>query len=631
MSRAALVAFVALVAATFAAFFVAQRLKGAPPVVQLRNARAPFSPNGDHRRDVKRFDVVVRHADRLTVAIVDEAGGEVRRLADGVSARPTVPVHLSWDGRADDGRVQPDGIYHVRVSLSRTGRTVTAPRDLRIDTRAPRPYVKSVAPGRIVAPGTPVTFTLGHPGRSRATQFTLLRTDGARPRALATGSLAGGQDAWTWDGRVAGAPAPAGVYLAQVQRADGAGNVGRVPARVPTRAPISGAPGVTVRALAAQPPPGPVTAGDRVAVEVDSRRRAYTWRLDRVGERGAVASGRGSGTPLRFRAPTGRSGLYVLTLRAGAAGTRVPILVQSVARAKLLVVVPALTWLGSAAVDDGTDGQPDTLDAGGPVRWPRVLPELPAGFRSDVAPLLTFLDRSHVRYDLTSDLALALGSGPRATDRPGVLLAGAERWIPAPYGRRLRRYVLDGGRLATIATGSLRRGVALLSRAGGASGALARPTQASDRDPFGARLAPLRSLPSGATLEPIAGSATAPLLAYWDGTLTGFASAEEGAPPAAADGTRVQAGVGVAPGTSAAGAPEQPHPALTESSLGKGTVIRIGLPGWAARTTSDADVTQLMRNAIDVLVGAKPGAHDLTELAPPKSTARKRSRRARRG
>jgi hypothetical protein len=633
VSRAALAAFVALVAATFAAFFVAQRLKGAAPVVELRNARAPFSPNGDHRHDIKRFSVVVRHSDRLTVEIVDDGGGTVRRLADHVAARPNVPVHVRWNGRDDSGQTVPDGVYHVRVTLGRTGRTVTVPRDVRVDTVAPRPYVKAVGPSRIVAPGGSVTFTLGHRGRSRPTRLNLLRTDLAHPRVVLTTSIAADRQSWTWDGDLDGGPAHAGTYLAQLVRRDGAGNIGRVPAQVPTRQPIPGHPGVTVRGIGAQPPVGPVTAGSRVSIDVDSRRRPYRWRLRRAGVRGTVLSGRGTGTPLRFTAPSGPSGLFVLTLRAGRQRTRVPILVQSQKRARLLVVVPSLSWEGSAEVDDNGDGQPDTLDAGGPAQWPRVLPELPADLRTEEAPLLTFLDRAKIRYDLTSDLALALGNGPRATDRPAVLLAGPERWITVAYGKRLRRYVEDGGRLATIATGSLRRGVTVLTRAHGDSGQLSRPTQAVDRDPLGARLRPLRTLPAGTTLQPIAGTATAPLLAFWDGTLTGFATAEESDPPDSQSGARLDTGVGAVPGITA-GIQDEPHPALTQSTLGKGTVIRIGLPGWAARTTTDTDVAQLTWNAIDVLLGATPSPHDLTELATPapkvKKKAKTRHRRAKR-
>ena len=60
MTRAAVAVFLLLVGATFGAFFVAQRLKGATPVVELRGATRPFSPDGDHVRDVKRFGIAVR-------------------------------------------------------------------------------------------------------------------------------------------------------------------------------------------------------------------------------------------------------------------------------------------------------------------------------------------------------------------------------------------------------------------------------------------------------------------------------------------------------------------------------------------------------------------------------------------
>ena len=627
MSRAALAAFLVLVAATFGAFLVAQRLKGAPPAVHLSGPRGPFSPNGDGRQDVKAFGVVVRDADELTVVVVDAGGGAVRRLAEDVRARPSVPVPLRWDGRSDDGAVVADGVYHARVTLGRTGRTVTVPRNLSVDTRAPQPYVRAVAPSRIVAPGERVTVTVGRIGRLQPTRVALWRTDLRRPRRVAEGELAVGRRRWTWDGRVAGAPAAPGVYLAQVDRTDAAGNVGRVPAHVPTRARIPGAPGVTVRAVAAQPPLAPVTAARRVRVQVDSRRRPYRWTLRRVGARRPTASGRGTSTPLSFRAPSGASGLYVLHVRAGGAGTRVPVLVQARARARLLVVVPAVTWLGRAPVDDDGDGQPDTLDRGRPVRWPRVLPALPAGVGGDVAPLLAFLDRSRVRYDLTSDLALALAGGPRPTDRPGVLLAGAERWIPVAYGRALRRYVTDGGRLATVATDSLRRGVTLLSRAGGTSGALVRPTAPVERDPFGSRLTGTRRLPAGIALQPIAGSAHARLLAFWDGTLSGFTAAEESRPPAAGDGVRLRAGVGVVPGTTGAAADDEPRPALSQLTVGRGTVVRIGLAGWTRRLSSDREVVQLTRNAVDLLVGARPRARDV----PPPPRERPKRRRARRG
>ena len=80
MSTLARAVFLALVAATFGAFFVAQRLKGSPPVVELRGVRW-FSPNGDGRKDTSAIRLRIRESDVLTADVVDAAGNVVRRLA----------------------------------------------------------------------------------------------------------------------------------------------------------------------------------------------------------------------------------------------------------------------------------------------------------------------------------------------------------------------------------------------------------------------------------------------------------------------------------------------------------------------------------------------------------------------
>jgi hypothetical protein len=47
--------FALLVAATFGAFFLAQRLKNGPTAIQSLTARPYFSPNGDGRLDEARW------------------------------------------------------------------------------------------------------------------------------------------------------------------------------------------------------------------------------------------------------------------------------------------------------------------------------------------------------------------------------------------------------------------------------------------------------------------------------------------------------------------------------------------------------------------------------------------------
>jgi hypothetical protein len=453
------------------------------------------------------------------------------------------------------------------------------------------------------------------------TSFNVLRMDAGKPTTVATGMRAPGLRRWKWDGRANGKPAPPGVYLVQVATTDRAGNVGRTPAEVPPAPGDSPGPaGITVRSLAAQPPLRPVTAGSTTQFFVDARQRGYRWDVRRVGGRRPVRRGKVAGgvaRPLTVRAPRGTSGLYLLELRAGHSTTRVPFVVQAAQRADLLVVLPALTWLGTDPVDDPPvlDGIPDTLsDAGGArVRWPRVFAGengLPQGLQSGVAPLLEFLDRAGIRYDLTTDLDLALSRSPRASDRKGVLLAGSERWVTATLARRYRRYVLDGGRVATFGTETLRRGVTLRANQAGTAGELTRPTQPSRQDPFGASLSAVRTAKAPVTVEQLAGSASYGLLTGSpDGALGGFTQLEESAPPDAGR-AKVLAALGEAPGAPDPTAPaDAPAPAeryaMTAEQLGKGLIIRVGLPQWTARL-GDPEVAQVTRNIADLLRGVKP-------------------------
>jgi hypothetical protein len=91
VSQFARAVFVLLIVATFAAFFVAQRLKSAPKVAAIRQLTHQFSPNGDGRRDVCKIRLRVRKDDDVTISIVDEADTEVKRLGTcaGTARRTT--------------------------------------------------------------------------------------------------------------------------------------------------------------------------------------------------------------------------------------------------------------------------------------------------------------------------------------------------------------------------------------------------------------------------------------------------------------------------------------------------------------------------------------------------------------
>ena len=182
------------------------------------------------------------------------------------------------------------------------------------------------------------------------------------------------------------------------------------------------------------------------------------------------------------------------------------------------------------------------------------------------------------------------------------------RWVPPAVARRLRRYALEGGRVASFGADTLRRGVEVRSSR------LVAPTQPATLDPFGTRLGRLRREPAAAAprpLVPTADDERLGLFTGFDGTLEGFRAFEPSAPRSA--GARARVVTALAPelaDTEAEAQPgetlPEPEPALTATRFGKGVVIRVGLPGWSARLPDDRQVGQLTRNIVDVLRDVQP-------------------------
>jgi hypothetical protein len=619
MPLVALVTFVALVLATFAAFFVAQRLKSEPPVINVPRITTAISPNGDGARDVSNIALFLKVADEATVDVVNLDGDRLRRLVDSVPMQPNRWRRMTWDGRGDDGRVVPDGQYRLRVALRDEGRSAIVQKTMTVDTKAPTPQV--CIGGRcsekdgwenIVSQGDR-EIDLFVQGRSRyPTRFRILRTDqGGEPREVTRFSNSGRRLRTRWNGLVDDAPLAPGVYLVEATVRDTAGNRGRSLTAFEPGA-VRGRPGLTVRGLTAQPPVRPVTAGGRTEFFVDARGAEYRWRVRRLGQGRVIKRGTARDPNLVFRAPEGASGVHLLELRAGRWSTTVPFLVQATERAKVLVVLPVLSWIGADLVDDNPfDGLPNTLTTGDKVRWPRMFSGengLPAGFAEDVAPLLVFLDRRRIRYDLTSDIDLDLTRNPRATDREGVLLAGSLTWVTPALGRRLRQYVSDGGKLAVFGADTLRRGVRLRVRNDEDAGTLERPTQPAPTDPFGARVAKERRVRTPAAVSQYEGDEEYGLM---EGALElpGFTRFEESA---SIGKGKLLAAVGQpltaeeeAEAARSGKAARELRPALSAVQLGKGTVIRVGLPEWARRL-ENPEVAQVTRNVYDILRGVEP-------------------------
>jgi hypothetical protein len=175
-------------------------------------------------------------------------------------------------------------------------------------------------------------------------------------------------------------------------------------------------------------------------------------------------------------------------------------------------------------------------------------------------------------------------------------------------GKRLRKYVTDGGKLAMFGSDSLRRGVRLRVRDDDDAGTLSRPTEPAAVDPFGARVGRERRPGSPVSIAQYDGQADYGLM---EGALTldGFTRLEEAT---SLGGGKLLAAVGegltdeeAAQAETAGRPPKELRPALSAVQLGKGTVIRVGLPEWPHRL-SDPNVAQVTRNIVDILRGVPP-------------------------
>lgn len=594
MTRAARIVFALLVVATLGAFVLGQKLKSSPPLIVRPHFSEVFSPVTDDPDKPRRASVsfFLEKGDDITISIVDRSGRNVRTIVDDEHLPKKVRKRWHWDGRDEDGRIAPDGYYRVRVALIHQGRTADLPGvEIGLDTKPPRPRVTAVEPEEDVGPAflpqrgvDAVTVSLrGTEGRRAALQ--VWRTDLARPRVVEEVEIPPRTAQVEWDGTVGGRPAPAGTYLMGLLVADRAGNRGTFPAQTPPAAGrVRGRAGVTVRRLAAAPPYVPVEAGERGTVFVDARRRRWSWALRRWGDPRVLARGRGDGVRLRFRAPRGQGGLHVMTIATRAHRTQVPIAVAAPVPRRVLVVLPALTWEGRNQVDDDGDGMPNTLDASGrdaSARLSRPYARgLPATVRGQEGALLRFLDENLLRYDVTTDTALAVGQGPALEDYRGVVLAGDSRWLTAQLRSALRARVQDGGRVWSLGTDALRRGVRLRD------GVLSAPTAPAATDALGARpRQPLAEPQEPADLEAFE---LGPIFDGTDGFFSGWERYEE-----------LASLIPSAERTAAAG-PDADTAVIASWRLGEGTAIHTGLPDLAARAAAgDLEAAELVRSIWD--------------------------------
>jgi hypothetical protein len=249
---------------------------------------------------------------------------------------------------------------------------------------------------------------------------------------------------------------------------------------------------------------------------------------------------------------------------------------------RVLVVLPALSWQGANPVDDSGTGLPATLATGDRISLDRPLVAgLPADW-PDEAGLLAYLDRNRVRYQLTTDIALAEGVGPQLRGHTGVILDGTFSWLPASLVGSLASYASAGGRVLSLGIGSLQHTARVLAGAGGTS---AGDPQALSPDPFGARHGELSGT-GGQLITVIADHLK----------VFGQAVAFSGYPAYQAI-FQPSGPVGSVAGVAASA------PAISAFRVGSGTVIEVGLPHFGASLRANVAGQELMAGALRELTG----------------------------
>jgi hypothetical protein len=401
------------------------------------------------------------------------------------------------------------------------------------------------------------------------------------PPDLKAGKVESGQGIVTWSGVRRGRRVAPGTFVAIVRSRDRAGNIGSsVPEplklRPGQRAPGRG--GITVRYLAARPPLVPIGAGRELAIAVDARGQTFNWSLRRVGETNPTKrSRRAKGGEFVRSAPRGKSGLFIFEARTRAKVTRVPVVVDDARNQKVLVVLPSTTWQGRNQVDDDGDGLPNTLDLDVPVRLDRVFAAgLPRGFAENEGPLFAYLHRQGYRFDVTTDVGLATGRGPKIKGHLGVLMAGDSVWLTEDVRRDLRAFVAGGGTLASLGTGSLRREVRQTARR------LLDPSPATQTDLFGARIGPVQRERKNLTI--LEDDRNVQLFAGEEGL---FESVEAWEPTRSPGAEARQVATAVTDD-------DETQAVIVASRFGDGLVVRTGIPGFPTRIGSDDASAELM-------------------------------------
>jgi FlgD Ig-like domain len=144
-----IVVVLALLGCTAAAFAVTEGLKLEHSPVSNTHVGKVVAPESSANPTVP-IGFRLRKPDRVSVEIVNGNGEVVRSLVRS-RREPSGNLQFTWNGRADDDEIVPDGVYRPRVHLAGAHKTIILPNPIRMDATPPFIKLVSVRP-RVFSP-----------------------------------------------------------------------------------------------------------------------------------------------------------------------------------------------------------------------------------------------------------------------------------------------------------------------------------------------------------------------------------------------------------------------------------------------------------------------------------------------
>jgi hypothetical protein len=286
----------ALLVATATAFAVTERLKLEDSPVLGTRIPERFSP----RLVEARIRFRLRREENIQLDVANDRGEIVKH---GVGSGVFGPAfhQFAWDGRDDEGRIVPDGVYHVELRLKDEDRTIEFPDTVTVDSTPPA----------IDLSVKPRVFSPDGDGRSDRVDVRYRFDEPAYAILYVNGRRAGrsfrkkpvGIYPWLGKGR------KPGVYQLALVAQDLAGN----------KSPSTRAFPVVLRFVLLSKPRY-ATDGPVVRVRVSTDAKTVRWSL---------AGRNGTARPPRLRLPVpAEKGRYTLTVGANGRAARASVVVR---------------------------------------------------------------------------------------------------------------------------------------------------------------------------------------------------------------------------------------------------------------------------------------------------------------